>query len=59
MDEVAQKKLEALRALLEELLTDIRACKTGTVPTGATLGKMERRIKEELVRAKEDRNAGR
>lgn len=36
------------KKLLEELLADIQACKMGTVPTGATLGNMERRVKEAL-----------
>jgi hypothetical protein len=50
MDEEAKRKVDTLRALLKDLLADIQACKTGMVPTGATLSQMERRIKEELAK---------
>ena len=41
---------EIVRKLLEELLADIQACRTGKVPTGATLTKMEKRIKDQLAK---------
>lgn len=43
---------EAVRKALEEMLEDIRSCRYGSVPTGATLGKLERQIKELLQKEK-------
>lgn len=43
---------EVVRKALEGMLEDIRACRYGTVPTGATLGKLERQVKELLQKEK-------